>query len=356
MATFMNAFPMGDQPYSGVWAPACYTSCMSLSASFYKMAIFSSTASIANVTAMPLTPAPPPPVTVQDGQTFNSALHSWLWDKQTPRDVELCPPAPATPGPLPWCGTCRNKNSMLYDEFIAYRKDNRPPAPPTPPPLSRLAEAAGGSGHLIRFSLLCLFAAVAVSVGASYARHLGASRSASGSRSLRRGGDDDLDTDDVTARRRLLRAGDIDYDDPDAEADESGDNGGAGGKKLRFMSRLQQPQGGGSGGALGIGVDAVSGEYPRGARGALARLATDMSTAGKGQQGRNAGWKGAGVSSGGKGETEPLRAAGAAGGGGLEKEAPTYGATAAAAVQQSEKSVPPSVGAKAAALMRTNQR
>ncbi len=36
MATVMDTFPMGDQPYSGVFSSACYHHCVTEESAFYK--------------------------------------------------------------------------------------------------------------------------------------------------------------------------------------------------------------------------------------------------------------------------------------------------------------------------------
>ena len=330
MATFMNAFPMGDQPYSGAFVPACFTSCMSISSRFFKMVVFSSTDS--NLT---LTPSALATMSPALGTTFNTALHAWLWDRQTPHVVELC--SAGTPAPdaaLPWCGTCRNKSDPLYDEYLTYRKDNRPPAPHAPPPLSRLALHTSGTEHLGRFTALCLFSAIVIGLGASYAKHVGAAaRNAPGARGFA----NDMDMEVAGERQRLLRAGDVDFDD------ESGE----GGRAMRSFGALTDAGRGGGPGGFTLADDTGTREYPKGARGALARLAADLSTAPGGQGakggGRGMGWATA-ADKGGRG-----------GGGGAQRQQQQQQQPQQASApqqQQPAEAAPGVVGAKAAALMR----
>ena len=325
MATFMNAFPMGDQPYSGSFVPACFTSCMSISSRFFKMVVFSSTTS--NIT---LTPASLATMSPALGTTFNTALHSWLWDRQTPQIVELCPAgSPAPDASLPWCGTCRNKSDPLYDEYLTYRKDNRPPAPHAPPPLSRLALHTSGTEHLGRFTALCLFGAVVIGLGASYAKHVGAARNAPGARGFA----SDTDMEVAGERRRLLRAGDVDFDD------ESGE----GGRPMRSFGALADAGRGTGPGGFTLADDTGSREYPKGARGALARLAADLSTAPGG-----AGAK----AKGGMGWATAADKGRSGGSGAGNAPAPRTQQPASAPQQVlGEGAAPGVVGAKAAALM-----
>jgi hypothetical protein len=324
MATFMNAFPMGDQPYSGAFVPACFTSCMSISSRFFKMVIFSSTAS-----NLSLTPSALATISPALGTTFNTALHAWLWDRQTPHVVELCSAGTAAPDTsLPWCGTCRNKSDPLYDEYLTYRKDHRPPAPHAPPPLSRLALHTSGTEHLGRFTALCLFSAIVIGLGASHAKHVGAAaRNAPGARGFA----SDTDMEVAGERQRLLRAGDVDFDD------ESGE----GGRPMRSFGALMDAGRGGGPGGFTLADDTGPREYPKGARGALARLAADLSTAPGGAKGaaRASGWATASDKGG----------RGAGPGGGAQRQQQQQQQQQE---QQLDEGAPGVVGAKAAALMR----
>jgi len=153
-ALFLSSLPLGDQPYSGVWSAACYTSCPSDSAAFYKLAVYPSAA---NRSSSDAAAAP---------TTLAEALKLWFWANQVPmRIVDRCA---LDPQPAFACGVCRNRTQPPYARFVAERRAERPPAPAAPPPVSRLR--ALNLRALLPYALILAGLLLASGVGGAYAR------------------------------------------------------------------------------------------------------------------------------------------------------------------------------------------